>query len=187
MLSRSALAHIYDNVMARARISPSIGSAKTVLLRSRHTHIQSKSRIEFFCTFCSCAVGGRGDNSEAHKMPSTTPAPRSSAAAVPAIAEFGERPPLNAAEAAAFITGFELATEETLKFNLTFNRNRGLNYFARSDSIKMGQAGTEAYALHIGEMLALAAAGGASPFIPQMTCFVLFWLCRYNATCMPLF
>jgi hypothetical protein len=34
------------------------------------------------------------------------------------------------------------------------------------DSIKTGQAGTEAYALHIGEMLA-AAGAGASPFMPQ--------------------
>ncbi len=64
--SRSFLEKHYDRLSLEAD-SP-IGFAKrglSVLLRARNTRIQIKRCIEFFCTFCSCAVGVRGDNSEA--------------------------------------------------------------------------------------------------------------------------
>jgi hypothetical protein len=64
MLSRSALAHIFDNVKARA--SPSIRSAKRGLL---FLHRNARSHFKFKCciiscglisfSLCSCAVGGR--------------------------------------------------------------------------------------------------------------------------------
>ena len=53
MLSRSALAHIYDNVKAMTPgKSPSIGSAKRgplVLHRARNAHIRFKPQNDFFC------------------------------------------------------------------------------------------------------------------------------------------
>jgi hypothetical protein len=69
MLSRSALAHIYDNVKAKtAGTSPSIGPAKRGPLgmhRTRSARIQIK--YSFPCdlirfNLCSCAVGGRRDH-----------------------------------------------------------------------------------------------------------------------------
>ena len=89
MLSRSALAHIYDNVKAKTRTSPTIRFAKrglSVLLRARNTSIRFKPWIEFFYPFCSCAVGVRGDDSEApekyshrlqrHRQPPQSPRSR---------------------------------------------------------------------------------------------------------------
>ena len=51
MLSRSALAHIYDKAKAKTT-SPSIGSAKRgplVLHRARNAHIRFKQQVDFFC------------------------------------------------------------------------------------------------------------------------------------------
>ena len=88
--SRSILEKLYNRLSNEAD-SP-IRFAKrglSVLLRARNTRIQIKRQIHFFCTFCSsarnqckylflcelisiplcsCAVGGRGDNSEAPEM-----------------------------------------------------------------------------------------------------------------------
>ena len=64
--SRSFLEKLYNRLSNEAD-SP-IGFAKrglSVLLRARNTRIQIKRRIYFFCTFCSCAVGGRADSFEA--------------------------------------------------------------------------------------------------------------------------
>jgi len=70
MLSRSTLAHIYDNVKAKTT-SPSVGSAKRGPLglhRARSARIQIRHSIS--CELIrfplgSCAVGGRGDDFEA--------------------------------------------------------------------------------------------------------------------------
>ena len=69
MLSRSTLAHIYDNVKAKAT-SPSVGSAKRGPLglhRARSARIQIRHSIS--CELIrfplgSCAIGGRRDNPE---------------------------------------------------------------------------------------------------------------------------
>ena len=63
--SRSFLEKHYDRLSLEA--DSQIGFAKrglSVLLRTRNTRIQIKRWIDFFCTFCSCAVGVRGDNPE---------------------------------------------------------------------------------------------------------------------------
>jgi hypothetical protein len=71
MISRSALAHIYDNVKAKtAGTSPSVGSAKRGPLglhRARSARIQIRHSIS--CELIrfplgSCAIGGRRDNPE---------------------------------------------------------------------------------------------------------------------------
>ena len=53
IVSRSTLAHIYDNVKAKpSGTTPSIGSAKRgplVLHRARNAHIRFKQQIDFFC------------------------------------------------------------------------------------------------------------------------------------------
>ncbi len=71
MLSRSALAHICDNVKAKTTgTSPSIGSAKRgplVLHRARNARIRFKLQIHFFfpLQLRGLTVGGRRDKTEA--------------------------------------------------------------------------------------------------------------------------
>ena len=82
MLSRSALAHIYDKAKAKTT-SPSIGSAKRgplVLHRARNARIRFKPQIDFFCPL---QLRGRRPTRQSRSAsglsstPSTTPMPRS--------------------------------------------------------------------------------------------------------------
>jgi hypothetical protein len=119
--SRSILEKLYNRLSHEAD-SP-IGFAKRglpVLLRARNTRIQIKRRIDFFCAFCSCAVGVRGDTPKCRKnligaFNGTDAAVLdATAAAVPAIAVSGDRAPPNDAEnAAALLAKFEQNAEKT--------------------------------------------------------------------------
>jgi hypothetical protein len=129
IISRSAVAHIYDNVRAKtAGTSQLVGSAKRGPLglhRTRSARIQI--RYPIFCEFIrfppgSCAVGGRQDNSEDSQETSRClqpdqcscgPPVPDAASAVPAILAEGSLPSAAEAAAVAVLAEFRRNAEET--------------------------------------------------------------------------